>query len=70
METDASDAAILVEAVAERAPLEVEGLSGLIGSTAGSPDGLLLRDGESAARGWPFDALRNRTVGTRHGRSS
>ena len=58
METDASDAAVLVEAVAERAPLEVEGLSGLIGSTAGSPDGLLLRDGESAARGWPFDALR------------
>ena len=58
METDASDAAILVEAVAERAPLEVEGLSGLIGSTAGSPDGLLLRDGESVARGWPFDALR------------
>ena len=58
METDASGAAVLVESVAERGPIEVEGLSGLIGSTAGSPDGLLLRDGESAARGWPFDALR------------
>ena len=58
METDASDASVLVEAVAEQGPIEVEGLSGLIGSTAGSPDGLLLRDGESVARGWPFDALR------------
>ena len=58
METDASDAAVLVEAVAERGPIEVEGLSGLIGSTLGSPDGLLLRDGENFARGWPFDALR------------
>ena len=58
METDASDASVLVEAVAERGPIEVEGLSGLIGSTLGSPDGLLLRDGENVARGWPFDPLR------------
>ena len=58
METDASDASVLVEAVAERGPIEVEGLSGLIGSTVGSPDGLMLRDGENVARGWPFDPLR------------
>ena len=48
---------LFVECAVDEQPLEVEGLGGLL---ALEPDGsgLLLRDGEREARGWPFDALR------------
>ena len=51
-------AALFVEAAIDQQPLQVGGLRGLL---AMQPDGsgLLLRDGEREARGWPFDALRS-----------
>ena len=50
--------ALSVEVEAERQPRQPEGLIGLIQTPLPGRHGLLLRDDERAARGWPFDALR------------
>lgn len=50
-------AALFVEAALDPEPLQVEGLSGLLTASRPGEAGLLLRDGERSARGWPFDAL-------------
>ena len=56
-DADRGGASLFVEAAVDERALEVEGLGGLL---ALEPDGsgLLLRDGDREARGWPFDALR------------
>ena len=56
-DVDQAGASLFVEAAVDERALEVEGLGGLL---ALEPDGsgLLLRDGDREARGWPFDALR------------
>ena len=50
--------ALSIEVEAERMPRQPEGLIGLIQTPLAGRHGLLLRDGDSTARGWPFDALR------------
>lgn len=47
-----------IEVEAERQAREPEGLIGLIQTPLPGRHGLILRDGESVARGWPIDALR------------
>ncbi len=47
-----------IEVEAQREPRSPEGLIGLIQTPLPGRHGLILRDGESVARGWPFDALR------------
>lgn len=56
-DADREGASLFAEAATDEQALEVEGLGGLL---ALEPDGsgLLLRDGDREARGWPFDALR------------
>ncbi len=56
-DADPEGASLFAEAATDEQALEVEGLGGLL---ALEPDGsgLLLRDGDREARGWPFDALR------------
>lgn len=58
---DASDQpgdALAIEVEAGRETRQPEGLIGLIQAPLAGYQGLLLRDGEQTARGWPFDALR------------
>ena len=57
--------ALSVEVEAAREPRAPEGLIGLLQTPLPGRHGLLLRDGERSARGWPFDALRadGRTAG-------
>lgn len=50
--------ALGVEVEAERQSRQPEGLIGLIQTPLPGRHGLILRDGDSVARGWPFDALR------------
>ena len=47
-----------VEVEAQREPKHPEGLIELLQTPLVGYEGLLLRDGERVARGWPFDALR------------
>ena len=54
---DRAGASLLVEAAVDERALEVEGLGGLL-ALEPNGSGLLLRDGDREARGWPFDALR------------
>ncbi len=50
--------AMAVEVEAERQPRSPEGLIGLLQTPLPGHHGLILRDGDKTARGWPFDALR------------
>lgn len=58
---DASDQpgdALSIEVEANREARTPEGLIGLIQTPLPGHHGLILRDGDNVARGWPFDALR------------
>lgn len=57
-DSDQPGDALGIEVEAERQPRSPEGLIGLIQTPLPGYHGLLLRDGERLARGWPFDALR------------
>ncbi len=57
-ESDQAGDALGIEVEHERAPRTPEGLIGLIQTPLPGREGLLLRDGDRVARGWPFDALR------------
>ena len=57
-ESDQPGDALGIEVEAEREPRSPEGLIGLIQTPLPGWHGLMLRDGEQVARGWPFDALR------------
>ena len=50
--------ALGIEVEANREPRHPEGLIGLIQTPLPGRQGLILRDGDRVARGWPFDALR------------
>ena len=50
--------ALGIEVEAEREARNPEGLIGLIQTPMPGHHGLMLRDGDRVARGWPFDALR------------
>ncbi len=56
--SDQPDDALSIEIESERSPRSPEGLIGLLQTPLPGRHGLLLRDGERTARGWPFDALR------------
>ncbi len=49
--------ALGVEVEAERSERRPEGLIGLLQTPLAGYEGVILRDGERTARGWPFDAL-------------
>ncbi|MCY3557290.1 MAG: hypothetical protein OXH13_01425 [Chloroflexi bacterium] len=57
-ESDQPGDALFVEVEAERSTRTPEGLIGLLQTPLPGRHGLLLRDGERTARGWPIDALR------------
>ncbi len=57
-DSDQPGDALGIEVEAAREPREPEGLIGLIQTPLPGRQGLILRDGETVARGWPFDALR------------
>jgi len=57
-ESDQPGDALMIEVEAERSTRTPEGLIGLLQTPLPGRHGLLLRDGERSARGWPFDALR------------
>ena len=57
-ESDQPGDALGVEVEAGRESRSPEGLIGLIQTPLPGHHGLILRDGERVARGWPFDALR------------
>ena len=56
--TDQPGDALGVEVEAQREAKHPEGLIELLQTPLVGYEGLLLRDGERVARGWPFDALR------------
>ena len=57
-ESDQPGDALGIEVEAERSARKPEGLIGLLQTPLPGYQGLLLRDGDRVARGWPFDALR------------
>ena len=57
-QSDQPGDALGIEVEAQREARSPEGLIGLIQTPLPGRHGLILRDGESVARGWPFDALR------------
>ena len=57
-ESDQPGDALGIEVEDRREPRKPEGLIGLIQTPLPGHHGLILRDGEQVARGWPFDALR------------
>ena len=57
-ESDQPGDALAVEVEVRRESRSPEGLIGLIQTPLAGYEGLLLRDGEQVARGWPADALR------------
>ncbi len=57
-ESDQPGDALMIEVEAERSTRSPEGLIGLLQTPLPGWHGLLLRDGDRTARGWPFDALR------------
>ena len=57
-ESDQPGDALSIEVEARRESRTPEGLIGLIQTPLPGHHGLILRDGDSVARGWPFDALR------------
>ena len=64
-ESDQPGDSLGIEVEAERESRAPEGLIGLIQTPLPGRHGLILRDGERIARGWPFEALRadGRTAG-------
>ena len=57
-ESDQPGDALGIEVEAQRESRSPEGLIGLIQTPLTGYQGLLLKDGDNVARGWPFDALR------------
>ena len=57
-QSDQPGDALGIEVEANREPRTPEGLIGLIQTPLPGHHGLILRDGDHLARGWPFDALR------------
>ncbi|MCY3568895.1 MAG: hypothetical protein OXH38_09735 [Chloroflexi bacterium] len=57
-ESDQPGDALMIEVESERSTRTPEGLIGLLQTPLPGRHGLLLRDGERTARGWPSDALR------------
>ncbi|MDE2988788.1 MAG: hypothetical protein OXT70_12170 [Chloroflexota bacterium] len=57
-ESDQPGDALSIEVEAERVSRNPEGLIGLIQTPLAGRHGLILRDGDQVARGWPFEALR------------
>ncbi|MXX47326.1 MAG: hypothetical protein F4Z38_03305 [Chloroflexi bacterium] len=57
-ESDQPGDALSIEVEAERESRNPEGLIGLIQTPLAGRHGLILRDGDQVARGWPFEALR------------
>ena len=57
-ESDQPGDALGIEVEAQRESRSPEGLIGLIQTPLTGYQGLLLKDGDHVARGWPFDALR------------
>ena len=58
-ESDQPGDALGIEVEAERESRAPEGLIGLIQTPLPGRHGLILRDGDRVARGWPFEALRS-----------